>query len=213
MKKVVIVAAALLLSLQAVTSRAAETGGGQTLNPAAPVAELGKPVPPAAAGTASPEPPMPEKTVRIGYVDMPAIARDSAPGKAAYAEIKARTEKYQKQIQAREKQLQKQKADIEAQLPALTPQQREAKAKEFQKKVESFQKFVQNADKEVRAREEELLAKIFKSVEAAAADYAKAKGYAAVVMKNQMLYIGAEVDSKDLTTEMIKAIDGAVPKK
>ncbi len=153
-----------------------------------------------------------EKTIRIGYVDMPSIARESAPGRAAYAEIKAQTEKYQKQIQAREKQLQKQKAAIEAQLPTLPPQQREAKAKEFQKKVESFQKFVQNADKEVRAKEEELLAKIFKAVEAAAGNYARANGYAAVVMKNQTLYIGEEVESKDLTSEIIKSIEGTIQK-
>jgi len=144
---------------------------------------------------------------------MATIAKDSAPGKAAHTEVKSKMEKYQKQIQAKEKQLQKQKATIEAQIPTLTPQQREAKAKEFQKKIEEFQKFVQKADKDVRGKEEELLAKLFKSVDQAAGDYAKANGYTAVVLKNQVLYVGADVETKDITGELIKLVEGTEKKK
>jgi outer membrane protein len=148
-----------------------------------------------------------DQKIKVGFVDMTKIASDSSPGKAAYAEVKAKTEKYQKQIKAKEKQLQKQKAAIEAQMPSLTPSQRSTKANEFQKKLESFQKFLVKAEKDVRTREAELLKELYLSVEKAAGDYGKANGYAAITMQKDLLFIGSTVDSQDLTAEIIKQLD------
>lgn len=208
MKKISIVMTGLLLASLATLPALAEEPAAP---PAKAAAEADKTAQPAGAAPAVPS--KAEKVVRIGFVDMPTIAKDSAPGKAAYAEIKAKTEKFQKQIRAKEKQLQKQKAAIEAQIPTLSPPQREAKAKEFQKKIEAFQKFVQNADKEVRAKEEELLGKLFKSVDQVAGEYAKANGFTAVVMKNQLLFVAPEAQTTDLTPEMIKLVDKTMEKK
>jgi outer membrane protein len=153
------------------------------------------------------------QTIRIGYVDMVKAATECTQGKAAVAEMKVKTDKYKGQIEAKQKQLEKQKSAIEAKIETMTPQQRAAKAKEFQKKVEEFQKYVQNAEKEMRAKEEDLSGKIFKSLEKAAADYGKANGYAAVVAKKELLYVGTGIESKDLTEEIIKAVDATEIKK
>jgi len=210
MKKTAIMLAGLLLASITTIPALAEEPAAAPSAPAAAAETI------EATPVAEPVPATPSKAeqpIRIGYVDMATIAKDSAPGKAAYAEIKAKTGKYQKQIRAKEKQLQKQKAAIEAQLPTLPPQQREAKAKEFQKKIEEFQKFVQKADKDVRAREEELLGKLFKSVDQVAGEYAKANGFTAVVLKNQILFVAAEAQTTDLTAEVIKQVDKTVEKK
>jgi outer membrane protein len=151
--------------------------------------------------------------VKIGYVDMPAIAKDSDPGKAAYAEIKTKSEKYKERIEAKQKELEKQKAAIEAKISTLTPKERDAKAKEFQNKIGEFQKYVQNAQKELQTRENELLGKLFKSIEKVVGEYAKANGFAGVADKKGILYVGDNVEVKDLTGEVIKLVNSEHAKK
>jgi len=212
-----LIASAAILLLPAFSSYAAEPAPGAepkvavpAEKPAAdgkPAAEIMQPAPAAAPGTAPPSVAKKEQTIKIGYVDMAKIASDSVPGKAMVAELKAKTEKYQKQITAKEKQLQKQKEAIEKQIPTLSPPQRAAKAKEFQKKLEDLQKFAQNADKDIRSKENELLAKLYQSIEKSAGEYGKANGFTAVVMKKEMLYTASTVESIEVTAEVLKMID------
>jgi outer membrane protein len=161
----------------------------------------------AEAPSVTPAPPLTGQTIKIGFVDMAKIAADSTTGKTALNEVKAKAEKYQKQIKTKEQQLLKQKNAIEAQLPKLSPQQRQTKAKEFQKKIEEFQKFVQSADKDVRSYEAELLAKLYKSIETAAGDYGKSNGFTAIAMKKDLLFVGDGVSISDLTGAMIPLVD------
>jgi len=154
-----------------------------------------------------------EQSIKIGTIDMAKIAGDSSSGKAVYAEVKAKMEKYQKQIKAKETQLKKEKSSIEAQMPTLAPIQRAAKAKEFQKKLESFQTFIQKAEKDVRSREAELLKKLYESVAKSADGYGKANGFAAIVINKELIFTGSTVEIQELTAEIIKLIDGNKGKK
>ena len=154
-----------------------------------------------------------EQSVKIGTIDMAKIAGDSSSGKAVYAEVKAKMEKYQKQIKSKETQLKKEKAGIEAQMPSLAPIQRAAKAKEFQKKLESFQTFIQKAEKDVRTSEAELLKKLYESVARSADDFGKANGFAAIVINTELIFTGSTVEIQELTAEIIKLIDGHKGKK
>jgi outer membrane protein len=172
--------------------------------PAAPLPQVSSPPAPPARSAMG---------VKIGYVDMPRVAKDSAPGKAATADMKARTAKLRGQVEAKQKQLEKQKADIEAKLPTMTPQQRAAKAKEFQKKLEEFQKFVEKGQKELQGKEAELLGKLFKEIEKSSGDYGKANGFAAVVVKHDILFVGDGVEIVDLTDEIIKMTGSGAVKK
>jgi outer membrane protein len=172
-----------------------------------PASEVKQPAPATATEAAPPAAVKKEQTIRIGYVDMAKIASDSIPGKAMVAELKAKTEKYQKQMTAKEKQLQKQKEAIEKQIPTLSPQQRAAKAKEFQKKLEDLQKFAQNADKDIRNKENELLGKLYQSIEKSAGEYGKANGLTAVVMKKELLYTASNVDSVEITGDVLKMVN------
>jgi len=140
-------------------------------------------------------------------VDIARIAAESETGKSEQAKIGDLKKKLQGQIEAKRKQLDKQKAAIEAKINTLTAQQREAKAKEFQKKVEEFQKFGINAEKQLQARQEEFSDKLFKAIEQASAEIAKAKGLALVVIKRELLYLGSGVDAQDVTDDVIRQID------
>ena len=140
-------------------------------------------------------------------MDIARIAAESETGKSEQAKIGDLKKKLQGQIEAKRKQLDKQKAAIEAKINMLTAQQREAKAKEFQKKVEEFQKFGMNAEKQLQARQEEFSDKLFKAIEQASAEIAKAKGLALVVIKRELLYLGSGIDAQDVTDDVIKQID------
>lgn len=148
----------------------------------------------------------PQLPVKIGYVDISKIASDSTPGKAANARLKEKTEKYRSQITARQKKLETMKKDLEAKLPALSPQQRQAKIKELEKKVGEYQKFVQDAEKEMRKIESELSESMIKAIQKAADEYGKANGFAAIVPKRDLLYLGDMVQVIDVTGELTKSI-------
>lgn len=157
--------------------------------------------PPKVTETVQPQPP-----VKIGSVDIAKIASDSAPGKAANARLKDKTEKYRSQITARQKKLETMKKDLEAKLPTISPQQRQAKIKELEKKVGEYQKFVQDAEKEMRKMESELSESMIKAIQKAADEFGKANGFAAIVLKRDLLYLGDMVEVKDVTEEITKAI-------
>ncbi|MRR07599.1 MAG: OmpH family outer membrane protein [Deltaproteobacteria bacterium] len=211
-KTVVILMAIALATLPYLTVLAAEPEASSAPKPALTekgvAAEVMPTAPKNGASPASALPVKTEQSIKIGVIDMTKIARDSNPGKAAYAEVKATMEKYQKQIKSKETQLQKQKATIEAQMPSLPPTQRAAKAKEFQKKLESFQGYIQKAEKDIRAREAELMKKLYQSVEKSASDYGKTNGYAAIVLNKELLFTGNNVHVEDLTAETIKLLHG-----
>jgi len=172
-----------------------------------PVVEATSPVPPKKEEAAPVVKAKAEQTVKIGYVDMTKVASDSVLGKAALKEVKSRTERYRSQIAAKEKQLEKQKKTIESQISTLSPKEREAKTKEFQKRVDEYRKLVTKAEKDVRERQEKLLADLYKSIEDSAANYGKANGLAAVVIKKDLLYSSESVEAKDLTDEIIRMVD------
>jgi outer membrane protein len=164
-----------------------------------------------ATSTARPTPPN-KAAIRFGYVDMTRFASDSVPGKAIRDRLKGKTEKYQAAIVSKQKQLEKQKTALEAKITQLSPDQRAAKAKEFQKKVESFQKYVLNAEKEMRGLEEQLTLKLYQAVEKAAAAYGKEGGFAAIVIRKDLLYQDSRVEGVDVTSAIIERVNKENPK-
>lgn len=191
--------------------------------PAATDAKSATPVlPPVEAKPAASVVPVPEQkagaeaktdnAVRIGYVEMARFGEESAGGKTARERVKKKGDALRSQITARQKQLEKLKSTFEAKLPTLSPKEREAKAKEFEKKVEGYRKFVQNAEKELHQLEEDLSRKLYKDIEEAASSYGKANGYAAIVVKRELLYVGSGVEGKDVTEEILKLVNANVEK-
>lgn len=183
------------------------------LQPAVPAMPVAPATPATQAATAVPSPLKPaeaaktQPAMRIGYVDIARIGKESALGKDSAAKSKDRQEKFQARILSKRKQLEKQKSAIEAKFASLNPQQRETRAKEFQKKVEEFQKFGMNAEKELQSLQEDLSKAMFEAIEQAAAEYGKANGLSLVVIKRELLYLGSGVDAQDVTEGLIKLMN------
>jgi outer membrane protein len=203
--------ALLICSLPSLGSAAESAPAAETLKTPAPVQAA--PPADAAAAQKTPETPKAAQALRIGYADIDKIQSESALGKASLAQVKAKQEKLQSQIQTKEKQLVKQQDALKAKLASLTPAQREAKAKEFQKKVEEFQKFGQGAEKELQTLKQELGKSFSDAIEQAAGEYGKANGLALVVVKRELLYLSSGVEAQDVSEGIIKQMNEKWQKK
>jgi outer membrane protein len=151
--------------------------------------------------------------VHIGYVDLARIAAESDRGKALKTLLTTRKEKLQVKVDGKKKLLEKYKASVEAKIATLTPQQREAKSKEFQKKLEEFQKFAQASEGELYSLQEKETKSLYEAIEQSATAHGKANGFAAVIVKKELLYIDSSVDAQDVTDAIIKALNQTAEKK
>ena len=152
-------------------------------------------------------------TTRIGSVDFARIGTESERGKKLKALLTAKKDKLQGKLDGKKKQLEKLKTSLEAKIATLSQPQREAKAKEFQKKVEEFQKLAQSSEEELVGLQDKESKALFEAIEEAATAYGKANGFAAIVIKKELLYVGSSVEAQDVTEALIKALDQAGQKK
>lgn len=215
---------ATLLLGSALTALIANYGFAADAAPeASKPAATSQPAPAAAtapAATATPAPAEPQsqpaaslKDIKVGYINMAKVAADSAGGKAAAATLKAKSEKLRTKIEAKQKQIEKQKAAIEAKLETMTPKERAAKGSEFQKKMEDYQKLVRSSEAEMQELQDKLTGELFKSIKKAAAEYAKANGYIALVEEKGAFYLADSINSKDLTEEITELLNKKQPAK
>lgn len=153
------------------------------------------------------------QTARIGTVDIVRIGTESERGKALKALLTTKKDKLQVKVDAKKKQIEKLKTSIEGKIAKMTPQQREAKAKEFQKKVAEFQKLAQGSEEELMTLQDKETKGFYEAIEQAAVEYGKANGFAAIMIKKELLYVGSSVEAQDVTDELIKALNQADQKK
>ncbi|MFZ2949477.1 MAG: OmpH family outer membrane protein [Desulfuromonadaceae bacterium] len=153
------------------------------------------------------------QAARIGYVDIARIGTESERGKAFRALLTSKKDSLQGKIEGKKKALDKLKASIEGKIATMTPKQREAKSKEFQKKLEDLQKLAQASEEEFLALQEKETGALYRAIEQTAVEHGKANGYAAIVVKKELLYTGSSVDAQDVTDALIKALDQTGQKK
>jgi outer membrane protein len=177
----------------------------ETAAPAASPAAAAAPAPATATdGTATPAA---GKRFRVGYVDTMKVAEQSDAGKVAKTHFEAKADRHKAQIDTKQKLLEKQKATLEAKLPTYTPEQRAAKIKDYEKKVEELRKLLQKADSEMKPMQEELIREIYGKIEKAAREYGAANGFAVIIEKRELLYLGSNVDAEDVTAALIDELN------
>lgn len=116
--------------------------------------------------------------------------------------MKEKTEKYRSQITGKQKTLEKMKKDLEARLPTLSAEQRQARIKALEKKAAEYQKFVHGAEKDMQKMEGELSEAMIRAIQKAAEEYGAANGFAVIVPKRDLLYLGNMVEVKDVTDDI-----------
>lgn len=202
----------LLLSAVMLCSIAVQPSSAAGQPPAGPAESSAQPLSLAspAAMPATP-PPLPAVAVKIGVVDMERISSESAMGKAAATTIKEQQQKFQKKLDVKKRRLEKMRVDFERIMPSLQPAKREAKAKEFQKKVEEMQKFGMNAEKELMATKEKLTRELITAIEQAAVEIGTTKKLAAVVVKQEVLFLDKGVEEQDISDDIVTLVNAKAP--
>ena len=170
-------------------SAASRTGSSQ--------ASMEKKVEPAPAG----------KSFKVGYVDIMKIAEQSDAGKVAKAHFEAKADRHKAQIETKQKLIEKQKATLEAKLPTYTPEQRAAKIRDYEKKVDELRKMLQKADQEMKPMQEELIREVYGKIEKASRDFGGANGFAVILEKRELLYLGSGVEAEDVTAQIIAELN------
>lgn len=193
-----------------VTSDAAPTPTGVT-STAPPVITL--PSLPTLLSGSAPADSKPLAVFKVGYVDMQRIANESVQGKGLQSRLQAKRDSLQKKVDVRKKQLEKFQKDTEAKMPGLTPKQREAKSKEFQKKVEEYQKFARGLEEELFTLQEQESKGLVEGTERTARRLAEEQGLSAVLVQKEVLYLATGVETKDITTDLLKIMDAPAEKK
>lgn len=145
--------------------------------------------------------------VRIGYADLVKIAEKSDAGRIAKTHFEAKADRLKTRLETKQKLLEKQKATLEAKLPTYSPEQRTAKIREYEKKVEELRKMLIKADQELKPMQEELIRDIYGKIEKVAREYGAVKGYAVLLEKRELLYLGNNVEADDVTDDLLKELN------
>jgi len=184
---------------------AAQLSAAETAAPGLTPAAAAAPAP--AAGKDDAAAAVAVRRIRVGYVDTMKVAEQSDAGKVAKAHFESKADRHKAQIDTKQKLLEKQKATLEAKLPTYTPEQRAAKIKDYEKKVEELRKLLQKADKEMKPMQEELIREIYGKIEKAAKEYGAANGFAVILEKRELLYLGSDIDAEDVTVALINELN------
>jgi Skp family chaperone for outer membrane proteins len=156
-----------------------------------------------------PQVPTVTKPSKIGALDVSYIGMESDFGKAIKARLTEKKAKVEESLRGEKKKLDTLKDSIESKASTYTAKQREAKSKDFQKKVEAFQKLVRESEESLMKEQGSETSKIFSLIEKTVTDYGKANDFAMIVVKNDILYTGNEIEPQDLTSIILKGVNDA----
>lgn len=147
----------------------------------------------------------PDRTPRIGVVDLQLIMRDSTAAAAVRAEIEAQQARYREEISARESELREREAELERQRSILSAEAFAEREGEFARAVEALQR-------EVGARNrtlEERLAYGMQQVQVGAlrviAEIADDMSLGLVLDKSQLLLVAKGLEFSDSVIEQLNA--------
>lgn len=174
-----------------------------TQKPATPAAPAQQP--PAAPRPVQPPAPFPEGA-KIAYIDIQAIAGNSAEGKAATARVKGLQEKKLADLNVKNKQVEAAQAKVNQSV--LSEEARAAAAKEVERLNVEIQRMQQDAEAEMNDLQQQLQMDFQRKLSPVIQQMAVEKGLQVLLSRSDAGIVWAE-PGIDLTAEVIKRFDAA----
>lgn len=147
----------------------------------------------------------PDRTPRIGVVDLQLIMRDSTAAAAVRAEIETQQARYRDEISARESELRERQAELERQRAILSAEAFAEREAEFARAVEALQREVGDRNRSL----EERLAYGMQQVQVGAlrviAEIADDMSLGLVLDKSQLLLVAKGLEFSDSVIEQLNA--------
>ncbi|PKQ70342.1 OmpH family outer membrane protein [Raineya orbicola] len=129
-----------------------------------------------------------QNPVKIGYFDYAYVISQLPEAKAADADLKAYTEKLQKDLQAKEAELRAKYERYVKEGEKMAAPTREALAKEIETGQQQLQEFQQKAESDIMQKQNKLLAPINEKLEKTLKEVAKENGFTYVIRKEALLF-------------------------
>ncbi len=213
--RVFAVALALSLVLSAAPShaQAPAPAPAQPAAPGQPPAPTAKPAPtqPAAAQPAQQRVPF-QTGLKYAYVQLQAVAQESAQGKAFNAQVQALQDKKVKELQDKQKQMTANQEKLEKGATVLNDQARAQLQSEIEKQQRDIQRASEDAQQELQALTQQLQGEFERMILPVIDKVAKEKQVHFVFDAAQSGLVWAD-PSMDLTMDVVRALDAAGPAK
>lgn len=129
-----------------------------------------------------------QNAVKIGYFDYGYVMSQMPEAKAAEADLKAYTEKLQKDLQVKESEIRAKYERYMKEGEKMAAPTREALEKEIQTGQQQLQEFQQKAEADVTRKQNTLLSPINDKLEKTLKEVAKENGFTYVLRKETLLY-------------------------
>ena len=149
-----------------------------------------------------------QTNVKIGYIDLQKVIRDSKAGKSAKAAFENEFKKKKQIIDNKANILAQEKQDFISQSPLMDDQARKVKAEEIQQNEKELTRLRDDFREELQKKDFELTQKILKELESVIRVIGDKEGYSLIVEKTEsgIIYGGDDVN---ITQKVITAYDNS----
>ena len=149
-----------------------------------------------------------QTNVKIGYIDLQKVIRDSKAGKSAKAAFENEFKKKKQIIDNKANILAQEKQDFISQSPLMDDQARKIKAEEIQQNEKELTRLRDDFREELQKKDFELTQKILKELESVIRVIGDKEGYSLIVEKTEsgIIYGGDDVN---ITQKVITAYDNS----
>ncbi len=147
---------------------------------------------------------------KIAVVNTDRVLVETAEGKAADAQLRARFAPREREIEGRRQELEKLQNDLQQKASTLSQAEQQRRALDLQQRQKALDRLAEDAQSDANAAQQETFGKIAKQVQAVVQKYGADNGYHLILDGAQAgtLYAGP---AADLTKDIIAAYDKAHP--
>ena len=149
-----------------------------------------------------------QTNIKIGYIDLQKVIRDSKAGKSAKASFENEFKKKKQIIDNKANILAQEKQDFISQSPLMDDNARKIKAEEIQQNEKELTRLRDDFREELQKKDFELTQKILKELESVIRVIGDKEGYSLIVEKTESgIIYGA--DNVNITQKVITAYDNS----
>jgi len=141
--------------------------------------------------------------LKLAYVDMQRVVKESNAGKRAFRTLKKRYNRYQKEIRKKENAIKAYQESLKQQAMMLTDDAKRQKAADLQRKVLEFQNFYVEKQKDLQSREQKMMGPIITKIAKLVQTLGSGGEYTMILEKTDARILWAQ-PALDLTNEVIR---------
>lgn len=146
---------------------------------------------------------------KIGVVSANEVLQNSDPGKRAIAELNAKAEAKQKELQRANEDFKRLEDDYRKKSVTLSAEAKGKQQGELEQKARKMMEDQQSFGQQLEQEQKRLMDPLFKVFQQVLADYAKKNGFSVILEKQSLLYY---LPAADVTADITKEFDSAAKK-